>query len=110
LPAKPSSTFRRCTPDNYDLGNRIDSAGFFAAEPFDQVAKVHPNKTAIIDKEELSLSVLNGRVHALAGRLHSKGIKQTERVRVLSPNWLYTGRSASRTPMVTSSISVAVTI
>ncbi|HEX6174369.1 MAG TPA: AMP-binding protein, partial [Candidatus Binatia bacterium] len=69
------------------MANRIDSVGFFAAELLDQAAREHPNKTAIIDKEEeLSFSVLNGRVHALAGHLHSEGIKQSERVGVLLPN------------------------
>ena len=69
------------------MANRIDSVGFFAAELLDQAAREHPNKTAIIDKEEeLSFSVLNGRVHALAGHLQSEGIKQSERVGVLLPN------------------------
>jgi long-chain acyl-CoA synthetase len=69
------------------VAKHIDSVGFFAAELLDQAARKHPNKTAIIDKEEeLSFSVLNQRVHALAGHLHSEGIKQSDRVGVLLPN------------------------
>jgi long-chain acyl-CoA synthetase len=69
------------------VANHIDSVGFFAAELLDRAAREHPNKTAIIDKEEeLSFSVLNGRVHALAGHLQSEGIKQSDRVGVLLPN------------------------
>ncbi|HKX51405.1 MAG TPA: class I adenylate-forming enzyme family protein, partial [Candidatus Binatia bacterium] len=69
------------------MAKHIDSIGFFAAELLDQAARKHPNKTAIIDKEEeLSFSVLNARVHALAGHLHSEGIKQSDRVGVLLPN------------------------
>jgi long-chain acyl-CoA synthetase len=69
------------------VANHIDSVGFFAAELLDQAAREHPNKTAIIDKEEeLSFSILNGRVHALAGHLQSEGIKQSDRVGVLLPN------------------------
>ena len=69
------------------MANRIDSVGFFAAELLDQAAREHPNKTAIIDKEEeLSFAVLNRRVHALAGHLQSEDIKQRDRVGVLLPN------------------------
>ena len=69
------------------MANHINPVGFFAAELLDQAAQEHPNKTAIIDKEEeLSFSVLNRRVHALAGHLQSKGIKQSDRVGVLLPN------------------------
>jgi acyl-CoA synthetase (AMP-forming)/AMP-acid ligase II len=69
------------------VANHINPVGFFAAELLDQAAQEHPNKTAIIDKEEeLSFSVLNRRVHALAGHLQSKGIKQSDRVGVLLPN------------------------
>jgi acyl-CoA synthetase (AMP-forming)/AMP-acid ligase II len=69
------------------VANRIDSVGFLAAELLDQAAREHPNKTAIIDKEEeLSFSVLNGRVHALAGHLQSEGLKRSDRVGVLLPN------------------------
>jgi long-chain acyl-CoA synthetase len=69
------------------VANHIDSVGFFAAELLDQAARKHPNKTAIIDKEEeLSFAILNARVHALAGHLHSEGIKQSDRVGVLLTN------------------------
>jgi long-chain acyl-CoA synthetase len=69
------------------VANHIDSVGFFAAELLDKAAREHPGKTAIIDKdEELSFSVLNGRVHALAGHLQREGIKQSDRVGVLLPN------------------------
>jgi long-chain acyl-CoA synthetase len=69
------------------LANHLDSVGFFAAELLDQAAREHPNKIAVIDKEEeLSFSVLNGRVHALAGHLQREGIKQSDRVGVLLPN------------------------
>jgi long-chain acyl-CoA synthetase len=69
------------------LANHLDSVGFFAAELLDQAAREHPNKIAVIDKEEeLSFSVLNRRVHALAGHLQREGIKQSDRVGVLLPN------------------------
>jgi long-chain acyl-CoA synthetase len=69
------------------VANHIDSIGFFAAELLDKAAREHPGKTAIIDKEEeLSFSVLNGRVHALAGHLQREGVKQSDRVGVLLPN------------------------
>lgn len=69
------------------MANHIHTVGFFAGELLDQAAQVHPNKTAIIDKEEkLSFSVLNRRVHALAGQLQNEGIKQSDRVGVLLPN------------------------
>ena len=69
------------------MANHIDSVGFFAAELLDQAARRHPNKVAVIDKEEaLSFAVLNRRVHALAGHLQSEGISQSDRVGVLSPN------------------------
>lgn len=69
------------------MANHIHPVGFFAGELLDKAAQVHPNKTAIIDKEEkLSFSVLNRRVHALAGQLHNEGIKQSDRVGVLLPN------------------------
>ncbi len=69
------------------MANHINSVGFFAAELLDQAAREHPSKIAIIDKkEELSFSVLNGRVHAIAGHLQSEGIKQSDRVGVLLPN------------------------
>lgn len=69
------------------MANHIHPVGFFAGELLDKAAQVHPNKTAIIDKEEkLSFSVLNRRVHALAGQLQNEGIKQSDRVGVLLPN------------------------
>jgi long-chain acyl-CoA synthetase len=69
------------------VANHIDSVGFFAAELLDKAAREHPGKTAIIDKdEELSFSVLKGRVHALAGHLQREGVKQSDRVGVLLPN------------------------
>jgi long-chain acyl-CoA synthetase len=69
------------------VANHFDSVGFFAAELLDQAARQHPNKIAVIDKEEaLSFAVLNRRVHALAGHLQSEGIRQSDRVGVLSPN------------------------
>jgi long-chain acyl-CoA synthetase len=69
------------------VANHINPLGFFAAQLLDQAAQEHPNKTAIIDKEEeLSFSVINRRVHALAGHLQIKGIKQSDRVGVLLPN------------------------
>jgi long-chain acyl-CoA synthetase len=69
------------------VANHIDSVAFFAAELLDQAAREHPNKIAVIDKEEeLSFAVLNGRVYGLAGHLQRAGIKQRDRVGVLLPN------------------------
>jgi long-chain acyl-CoA synthetase len=63
------------------------SVGFFAAELLDRAVRHHPQKTAIIAKEEeLSFSVLNGRVHALASHLQQEGVRQGERVGLLLPN------------------------
>jgi len=69
------------------VANNLDSVGFFAAERLDQASREHPSKIAVIDKEEeLSFSVLNRRVHALAGHLQKEGVKQSDRVGVLLPN------------------------
>lgn len=69
------------------MANDTDRVGFFVAAVLDQTAQKHPHKTAIIAKEEeLSFSLLNRRVHALAAHLQSEGIEQGDRVGVLLPN------------------------
>ncbi|HJX09170.1 MAG TPA: AMP-binding protein [Candidatus Binatia bacterium] len=69
------------------MANDTHSVGFFAAQVLDQTAARQPQKTAIITKEEeLTFTVLNQRVHALAGHLQNEGVKQGERVGVLLPN------------------------
>ena len=69
------------------MANDTHSVGFFAGEILDQTAARQPQKTAIITKEEeLTFTVLNQRVHALAGHLQNEGVKQGERVGVLLPN------------------------
>jgi long-chain acyl-CoA synthetase len=63
------------------------SVGFFAAERLDRAARQHPQKTAVITKEEeLSFSELNRSVHALASHLQNEGIRQGDRVGLLLPN------------------------
>jgi long-chain acyl-CoA synthetase len=63
------------------------SVGFFAAEVLDKTARRHPQKTAIIAKEEkLTFAVLNQRVHALAAHLQHEGVKIGDRVGVFLPN------------------------
>jgi long-chain acyl-CoA synthetase len=69
------------------MANHPDSVGFFAAEVLDVTAARHPQKTALIAKEEeLSFGALNQRVHALAGHLQREGIRQGDRVGMLLPN------------------------
>ncbi|MPZ75989.1 MAG: AMP-binding protein [Deltaproteobacteria bacterium] len=69
------------------MANHTHPVGFFAAEVLDQTSRKHPDKTAIIAKEEeLNFSVLNQRVHALAGHLQNECIKRGDRVGVLLPN------------------------
>jgi long-chain acyl-CoA synthetase len=69
------------------MADHTHSLGFFAAEALDRTAQRHPQKTAIIAKdEELSFSVLSQRVRALASHLREEGIRQGDRVGVLLPN------------------------
>ncbi|HEX9147261.1 MAG TPA: AMP-binding protein [Candidatus Binatia bacterium] len=69
------------------MANHPDSIAFRAAELLRQTAERHPDKTAIITKEEqLTFSTLNQRVCALAAHLHQEGIRQGDRVGVLLPN------------------------
>jgi long-chain acyl-CoA synthetase len=64
-----------------------DSIAFLAAEALRRAAERHPDKTAIISKdEEVTFRVLNQRVCALAGNLQQEGIKQGDRVGILLPN------------------------
>ncbi|MGH7824760.1 MAG: AMP-binding protein, partial [Candidatus Binatia bacterium] len=69
------------------MADHTHSVGFFAAEMLELAAQQHPQKTAIIAKEEqLTFSVLNGRVHALAAHLQKEGIHPGDRVGLLLPN------------------------
>jgi len=69
------------------MANNTDPVGFFAAEALEQTARRQPQKTAVITKdEELSFSVLNQRVHALAAHLQAEGVRQGDRVGVFLPN------------------------
>jgi long-chain acyl-CoA synthetase len=69
------------------MANHTDSLGFYAGEVLERTAARHPDKTAIIAKEEeLTFAALNQRVHALAGHLIDEGIRQSDRIGVLLPN------------------------
>lgn len=69
------------------MADYTHSVGFFAAEVLDRRAQQHPNKIALIAKgEELTFSLVNQRVHALASHLQTEGIKQGDRVGVFLPN------------------------
>ena len=69
------------------MANHTAPVGFYPAEVLDRTVARHPNKTAIITKEEtLSFAVLQQRVHALAARLQSEGVKRSDRVGLLLPN------------------------
>ena len=69
------------------MANDSGSVGFFAAEVLEKTAHRHPQKTAIITKdEELTFADLNQRVHGLAANLQQAGIQPGDRVGVLLPN------------------------
>jgi len=69
------------------MANNSDSVAFCAAELLQRTAERHPEKTAIITKEEeLTFAALNQRVCALAAQLQQEGVKQGDRVGVLLPN------------------------
>ena len=80
------------------MANDSGSIGFFAAEVLEKTALRHPQKTAIITKdEELTFADLNQRVHGLAANLQQAGIRQGDRVGVLCPIALRS-RSATSPP------------
>ena len=69
------------------MANDSGSVGFFAAEILERTAERHPQKTAIIAKdEELTFSALTQRVHALAAHLQKEGLRQSDRIGVFLPN------------------------
>lgn len=69
------------------MANNSDSIAFYAASALERTAERQPNKIAIIAKEEeLTFSVLNRRVCALAAHLQQEGIAQHDRVGILLPN------------------------
>jgi long-chain acyl-CoA synthetase len=69
------------------MANNTDSIAFRAAEVLQHTADRHPQKTAIITKEdEITFATLNQRVCALAANLQREGIKKGDRVGVLLPN------------------------
>jgi long-chain acyl-CoA synthetase len=69
------------------MANDTDSIAFRAAAVLERTADRQPDKIAIIAKEEeLTFSVLNHRVCALAAHLQQEGIAQGDRVGVLLPN------------------------
>ena len=69
------------------MANDSGSIAFFAAEVLEKTAHRHPQKTAIITKdEELTFADLNQRIHGLAASLQQAGICQGDRVGVLLPN------------------------
>lgn len=69
------------------MAKHSSSIAFFAAEVLEETAQRHPQKTAIITKDEqLSFADLNQRVHRLAASLQQAGIHQGDRVGVLLPN------------------------
>lgn len=69
------------------MAKHSSSIAFFAAEVLEETAQRHPQKTAIITKDEqLSFADLNQRVHGLAANLQQIGICQSDRVGVLLPN------------------------
>jgi long-chain acyl-CoA synthetase len=69
------------------MANNSSSIAFFAAEVLEKTAQRHPQKTAIITKDEqLTFADLNQRIHGLAASLQQAGIRQGDRVGVLLPN------------------------
>ena len=69
------------------MADHSNSVGFFAAEVLERTAQKHPQKTALIAREErLTFLALSQRIHALATHLQSEGVKQGDRVGVLLPN------------------------
>jgi long-chain acyl-CoA synthetase len=69
------------------MANHSDSVAFCAAEVLQRTAESHPQKAAIITKEEeLTFAALNQRVCALAAHLQQEGVRQGDRVGVLLPN------------------------
>ena len=69
------------------MANHTGSVGFFAAEVLEQTAERQAGKTALVAKEEeITFAELNQRVHALAFHLRREGLRQSDRVGVLSPN------------------------
>ena len=69
------------------MAKHSSSIAFFAAEVLEKTAQRHPQKTAIITKDEqLSFADLNQRIHRLAASLQQAGIHQGDRVGVLLPN------------------------
>ncbi len=69
------------------MANDSDSIAFCAASLLERTAERQPNKIAIIAKEEeLTFSVLNRRVCALAAHLQQEGIVPGDRVGILLPN------------------------
>jgi long-chain acyl-CoA synthetase len=69
------------------MANDSGSVGFFAAEVLARSVARHPQKAALVAKDEtLSFVTLSQRVHALAARLQAEGIRQGDRVGVFLPN------------------------
>src|SRR5262245_9288605 len=69
------------------MANDSSSIAFFAAEVLEKTAQRHPQKTAIITKDEqLTFADLNQRIRGLAASLQQAGIRQGDRVGVLLPN------------------------
>jgi long-chain acyl-CoA synthetase len=69
------------------MANNSDSVAFRAAEVLQRTAERHPEKIAIISKEEeLTFRALNQRVCAMAAHLQQEGVRQGDRVGVLLPN------------------------
>jgi len=61
--------------------------GFFPGELLEQRAHEHPDRTALIAREEVvTFSLLNQRAHGLAAHLQREGIRAGDRVGVLLPN------------------------
>jgi long-chain acyl-CoA synthetase len=69
------------------MAEHTGRVGFFAAAMLERAAQSHPQKTAIIGKEEeLTFATLNARVHGLASHLQKEGVLQGDRVGMLLPN------------------------
>jgi long-chain acyl-CoA synthetase len=69
------------------MANDPGEIGFFAAAALENSAERHPQKAAIIHKQEsISFGELNHRVAALAGHLSHEGIGAGDRVGILLPN------------------------
>jgi acyl-CoA synthetase (AMP-forming)/AMP-acid ligase II len=69
------------------MAAHTDPISFFAAAKLERAAQTHPQKTALIGKEEeLTFAALNARVHALAAHLQKEGVHPGDRVGVLLPN------------------------